>query len=460
LKKSGNEITEEVYRAGNDMLPAGLYAQELMSVVDNIRLAENYSREAKELLETLAQYFETGQTEFFSDYQKQWIRRDSTVDWSLGFFHADFDPRGIKGAFQGMVFIKNDEEQKLIDNLMLKIPELELESPCDPSFKQSEFPEIKIIAVDIITATGDAGYRIPEVVNFPDSEGFNLSGGKIVIFANVIEARWDLEFKRNLLFASNEEEMVLAQQYAREARTVFTILTETFGRLTAKSALGSQNKLGYLLPVVEEGIAQLSALWQLQNPKLCDWGIISNPEVALEGYQWWIREVMVNTVVHDDIGINEIAKSLAQRMIFNYLLARSQCLTLKSANGNTIYVLQDAEEMRRTVGELLQEMVRIRAEGDFLGASSLLKQYGTLFDASLIRELFQKILEAKLPLTIAVLTPEIKLVTTKMGKIKEVTIEYPEDVLKYGSDIAKRSFIVPETQKLENEILQRIEINE
>jgi dipeptidyl-peptidase-3 len=218
--------------------------------------------------------------------------------------------------------------------------------------------------------------------------------------------------------------------------------------------------LGYLLPVVEEGIAQLSALWQLQNPKLCDWGIISNPEVALEGYQWWIREVMVNTVVHDDIGINEIAKSLAQRMIFNYLLARSQCLTLKSANGNTIYVLQDAEEMRRTVGELLQEMVRIRAEGDFLGASSLLKQYGTLFDASLIRELFQKILEAKLPLTIAVLTPEIKLVTTKMGKIKEVTIEYPEDVLKYGSDIAKRSFIVPETQKLENEILQRIEINE
>jgi hypothetical protein len=44
------------------------------------------------------------------------------------------------------------------------------------------------------------------------------------------------------------------------------------------------------------------------------------------------------------------------------------------------------------------------------------------------------------------LTPILNLRTTKMGKIKEVSIDYPFDILKYGLYVAEASRVVSESE--------------
>jgi len=93
--------------------------------------------------------------------------------------------------------------------------------------------------------------------------------------------------------------------------------------------------------------------------------------------------------------------------------------------------------MHAGVGELLAELMRIKAEGDYDAIKGLVDKYGVHFDPELRDQIIERYKKLDIPVYWAGINP---LLTAKLGKngaVENVTISYPENAihqyLLYGS---------------------------
>ena len=93
-------------------------------------------------------------------------------------------------------------------------------------------------------------------------------------------------------------------------------------------------------------------------------------------------------------------------------------------------------EFREGVGRLLAEVQRIRAEGDYDAASTLLETYGVHFDATLRDEIVARVDRLDLASYTAFVMPKLTPLRDAHGEIVDVEITYPKDfakqMLEYG----------------------------
>ncbi len=95
-------------------------------------------------------------------------------------------------------------------------------------------------------------------------------------------------------------------------------------------------------------------------------------------------------------------------------------------NGKTYYVIRAYEALRVLFGELLAEIQRIKSEGDYEAAQTLVETYGVKVD----RDMHAEVLARVEPLNIAACAGFIqpRLVPVEEGgEIIDVKIEYTED---------------------------------
>ena len=74
-----------------------------------------------------------------------------------------------------------------------------------------------------------------------------------------------------------------------------------------------------------------------------------------------------------------------RQMIVQWLLANSTAIEMRRRGGKTIYVMVDAAAFQAAVGQLLAEVHRIKAEGDYEAAKRLLKRRSALTPRSATR---------------------------------------------------------------------------
>lgn len=89
--------------------------------------------------------------------------------------------------------------------------------------------------------------------------------------------------------------------------------------------------------------------------------------------------------------------------------------------------------MRKGVGMLLAELMRIKAEGDYDAIKALVNQYGVHFDPALRDQVVARFKKLNLPTYYAGVNPLL----TATGSATNVRISYPRDPVKqyllYGS---------------------------
>lgn len=432
--------TEKVCRAGNDTLPPGLYAEELTRLTDNLRLSMEYSNsENISLIKLLAQYFETGEPSFLEEYTERWVNRDSKVDWLLGFYPAGSDPKNKKGSYRGIVFIRDEAENEFIRRLMEKAPLFLAGAPWTDELTYDELHQLSVCAGQLATASGDAGYLTPSVVTISAPQSGNR---KTVIFTNVREARSELKLKRNLLLAGTEGEKSLARSYCSQAERLFVCVKETLGRMVCKTTSSDPDKSDNIHPALEECFAASIALWCIGSPEMMDFGFVSGTDEVRACYQWYLRNALLNEVVQDEIRFAVCEpECLTSRIILRYLM-NSGCVFRTLLNGRTFFILNDTNEMHLALSEITSELARIQADRDSAAFADLVEDYGTPFDSALSEEINRRIQSAGLPMSIAVVTPVFELSTTKMGKIKDVSMIYPQTVIEYGEWIAENSRVL------------------
>jgi dipeptidyl-peptidase III len=103
LVKRDGRLIEEVYRVG------GMYDRQIREIVTHLRAAIPFATAPMaNALRALIAFYETGETADRIAYDIAWVQdRDSPVDTINGFVEVYMDARGMKGAWEALVYYVN-----------------------------------------------------------------------------------------------------------------------------------------------------------------------------------------------------------------------------------------------------------------------------------------------------------------------------------------------------------------
>jgi dipeptidyl-peptidase-3 len=431
LVKRDGVLVEEVYRAG------GRYDASIRRIIGHLQDALPYATVAMaEALRALIQFYQTGEESDRIAYDRAWVRdNESLVDTINGFIEVYLDPRGVKGAWEGLVFSVNQELTRRIQTLAANARWFEDNLPCDPRYRKTEVLGISARVMDVIIETGDSGPITPVGINLPNDQVIReQDGSKSVTLANVSEAYEQSTpeaLKRE--FSWSDEEVARAVRWAALAHELTTELHEVIGHGSGRMADGivPHVVLKEQYSSLEEARADLVALYFLADPKLVALGLMAAADhdtIVQANYEYYTRNALVQLRrVREGTQIEEDHMRNRQ-MIVHWLMAHTTAIDVRRRDGKTYYVMVDARAFREGAGRLLGEVQRIKSEGDYPAAKALFESYGVHFDAALRDEIVARVDALDLPSYTAFVMPRLDARHDGTGEIVDIEISYPCDL--------------------------------
>ena len=441
LVKTASGLVEEPYRIG------GKYSDQISRIVEHLEAAMPYATDAMaEALRALVTFYRTGRTEDRRAYDIAWVRdQQSTVDTMNGFIEVYMDARGVKGSWEALVYYVHPEKTAAAQAIAEHAQWFEDRMPWDPKYRKPKVTGVTARAIEVVMESGDAGPMTPIGVNLPnDQEIRETFGSKSVSLSNVTEAyekSTPREYRKE--FAWSQEEVDRAEQWAAFAGELTTNLHEIIGHGSGQvspALNGAPEKaLKEHSSAIEEARADLVALYFVAEPYLAAIGVVpasSQDDIVLAEYEAYARNALVQlrriregTQIEEDHMRN-------RQLVVHWLLANTSALTISTRDGKTYYRVTNRDEFREGAGRLLAEVQRIRAEGDYAAASTLLDTYGVHFDAALRDEVVARVDALDLASYTAFVMPKLTPVRNGQDEIVDVEISYPKDftaqMLEYG----------------------------
>jgi dipeptidyl-peptidase-3 len=117
-----------------------------------------------------------------------------------------------------------------------------------------------------------------------------------------------------------------------------------------------------------------------------------------------------------------------RQLIVHWLMANTTAVERRMRAGKSYFVMVDARAFRDGVGELLAEVQRIKAEGDYHAALALTETYGVHFDTALRDEVVARVDALRLPSYSAFVMPRLSPVRDESGAIRDIEVTYPCDL--------------------------------
>ena len=219
------------------------------------------------------------------------------------------------------------------------------------------------------------------------------------------------------------------------AQELTTAMHEVIGHGSGRMAPGVNDPphrlLGEQYSSIEEARADLVALYFLPDPKLVELGIVPadhHDQIVATEYEYYVRNALVQLRrVREGTQLEEDHMRNRQ-MIVNWLRAHSASVEVRRRDGNTYFVMVDADEFRKGVGQLLGEVQRIKGEGDASAARDLFETYGVHFDPALRDEIVARVDRLQLPSYTGFVMPRLEPRRDERGAIVDVEISYPCDL--------------------------------
>ena len=433
LSKKNGTIVEEVYRVG------GKYDHEIRAIVAHLEEAIRYATPTMgEALRALVKFYRTGEDADRVAYDVAWVAdRDSPVDTINGFVEVYMDARGHKGAWEALVYYVNAEKTQGIRRLAEAAQWFEDRMPWADQYKKQGVRGITANAIDVVIETGESGPITPVGINLPNDQTIRENhGSKSVSLSNVniaYDRSTSPEFRRE--FAWTPEEAVRGEKWSSVAGELTTDLHEVIGHgsgLISERLQGSpQTALKEQYSALEESRADLVALYFVADPKLVELGLVQaadHAEIVLAEYEAYTRNALVQlrriregTQIEEDHMRN-------RQMIVQWLMANTSAIEVKPRDGKTYFVMVDAAAFRAGVGQLLAEVQRIKAEGDYDAARLLFETYGVHFDPQLRDEVVARVERLQMPSYTGFVQPRLELVKDGAGQVIDVAITYPLDL--------------------------------
>jgi dipeptidyl-peptidase-3 len=192
---------------------------------------------------------------------------------------------------------------------------------------------------------------------------------------------------------------------------------------------------------LEEARADLFALYFLMDDKMQDLGLFESKEVAKAEYDGYIRNGLMSQLVRVKLG-----DTIEQAHMRNRQLVAAWCYAKGKAenvvekiikNDKTYFRVNDYEKLRQLFGQLLNEVQRIKSEGDYEAGKLLIETYAVKVDQDLHKEVLERFKALNIAPYGGFVNPILKPIY-KEDKIIDVELEYindyTEQMLTYSRD--------------------------
>jgi dipeptidyl-peptidase-3 len=435
VKHDDGGLVEEVYRLG------ARYGARIARIVGHLRDALPHATvPMRRALEALIRFYESGEDADRAAYDIAWVEdKDSPVDTINGFIENYLDARGVKGAWEALVFYVNVEKTRALHNLAESAAWFEARMPWDEAYRRTDVVGVTARAIDIVVETGDSGPVTPIGINLPNDQRIReRHGSKSVSLANINEAYERSQppsYRQE--FCWSDEEVARAEAWAGVANEVATGIHEVLGHGSGRVAdrLEGQPQLALKeqYSALEETRADLVALYFIPEPKIAEVGLVPaehQEEIVQAEYEAYARNALVQLRrVREGTQLEEDHMRNRQAII-GWLCRHTAAIDERQRDGKTYYVMVDAAAFREGVGRLLAKIQRIKSEGDYDAAREFFETYGVHFDPALRDEVVRRVDRLHLPSYTGFVQPRLEPVMDIAGHLVDVEISYPLDLEK------------------------------
>lgn len=448
LVKENGKLVEQTYKVG------GRYSWAIEKIVywlnSALGVAENENQ--RKALETLITYYNTGSVKDFDLYNIAWVKDTaSVVDVVNGFIEQYQDPLGKKGTFEAVVSIKDFEGSKRIATIGANAQWFEDMSPILPQHKKKNVKGISAKVINVVVEAGDAGPSSSIGINLPNNDWIKeIHGSKSVNLNNIVEALEQAAGGSVVNeFYYNDEIKKRVSDYASLADKLHTDMHEVIGHASGKidSLVGQPTEtLKNYASALEEGRADLVALYYLLDQKLVDLGVMPSLDYGKAAYDEYITKGMMVQLARIKLGNTlEEAHMRNRQMIANWAYEKGKkanVIQKMNKDGKTYFVVNDYQKLRGLFGDLLRELQRIKSEGDFKAGQSLIETYGVKIDPTLHKEVLDRYTALNIPPYAGFIQPKLSPVIQN-GKIIDVKITYPDNFREQMQEYGKSYGILP-----------------
>lgn len=433
VKNANGEIEEQAYRIG------GLYGEALEQVVFWLNQAVLYAENDKQsaALRHLIAYYETGDLEKWQLYNINWVQdTEGDVDYINGFVEVYNDPLGYTGSYENIVQIKDFDASERMKVLMDNAQWFEDNMPFMDAHKKEEVVGITYNVVNVAGEAGDASPSTPIGVNLPNSNWIRVvHGSKSVSLGNIVSA-YDKAGGGGLLaeFAHDDVEVARAESHGALAGKLHTAMHEVIGHASGQLEEGvgePKQTIKEYSSTLEEGRADLVALYFMLDEKMVELGLMKTLETGKSEYDSYIRNGMMLQLRRLEQGADiEEAHMRNRAWISHWCFERAQengAIVRVNQDGKTFLDIKDYEALRGLFGELLQEVQRIKSQGDYEAAKALVEGYGVKVDQAIHEEVLTRSEALGIAPYGGFINPEMQAVYVEDGLIGDVKLVYPDD---------------------------------
>jgi len=430
LDKVDGKLVENVYKIG------GLYSAALEKVVGWLEQAEKVTENDKQAaaLRHLISYYKTGDLKTWDDYNIAWVNAtEGDIDFIHGFVEVYNDPLGLRGSYESIVEINDFDASERMKVMMENAQWFEDNSPTMKEHKKAEVKGITYRVVNVAGESGDASPATPVGVNLPNAQWIRtIHGSKSVSLGNIENAYSNASGGGMLEeFCHDAQEVELAKKYGDLAGKLHTAMHEVIGHASGQLESGVQSSslaLKEFHSTIEEGRADLVALYYIMDQKLVDIGLMESLDIG----KWNMMAILRNGLMvqlrrlkpGEDIEEAHMRnRAWVSRWVYDKGKSAGVIAQVKR-DGKTYYDIKDYTKLRELFGQLLKEVQRITSQGDYEAAKALADGYGKTVDQSLLKEVLERSSKLNIPPYAGFINPLLEPIKNAGGKILDVKVKY------------------------------------
>ncbi|MTI30845.1 dipeptidyl-peptidase 3 family protein [Xanthovirga aplysinae] len=443
LTKENGKLVEKTWKVG------GMYSAAIEKIVYWLEKAASVAEnvQQKDALEKLTKYYKTGDLKDFDAYNIAWVKDTaSVIDITNGFIEVYGDAMGYRGSYESVLSFKDPVASKRMAMLAHDAQWFEDNSPIMDEHKKKEVTGVTYKVITVINEAGDAAPSTPIGINLPNSSWIRKNyGSKSVSLGNILEA-YEQASGPGVIdeFGYSQEEKDRVKKYGVLSGDLHTAMHEVIGHASGQLEPGvgtTAETLKNYASALEEGRADLVALYYLMDPKLMELGVMPSLEVGKTEYDSYIRNGLMLQLRRLKEGENiEEAHMRNRQMVAAWVFEKGKkdnVIERVEKDGKTFFVINDYQKLRVLFGELLREVQRVISQGDFKAGKALIENYGVIADQDLMKEVKERYQHLHTAPYSGFIQPKL-IPVMENEEIVDVKVEYPmdfvEQMLDYGKD--------------------------
>ncbi len=449
LVKEDGKLKEYVWKID------GMYGDAIKQIVYWLEkaapIAENEAQ--RNTINTLIQFYRSGDPKDFDTYSIAWVKdTEGRLDFVNGFIEVYQDALQKKSSFESIVSMKDIAATKRIEAISKEAQWFEDNSTIMEEHKKKNVKGISAKVITVIGEVADASPASPKGINLPNNEWIREDhGSKSVSLGNIVDAYNFYLAKSPMIdeFGSSQEVKDRARKYGALADNLHTDMHEVIGHASGvinKGVGSTEQTLKNYAGILEEGRADVVALYFSLDQKLIDIGVAPSMETGKAQYDFYILNGLMTQLQRIRPGDNlEEAHMRNRQMVAAWVFekgAKDKVIEKVVREGKTYFVINDYEKLHVLFGDLLRELQRIKSEGDFNAGKNLVEKYGVIVDQDLLKEVHARFENLNIAPYLGFIQPRLVPVM-KDDKISDIKIEYPSSLIEQMLEYAKKYSFLP-----------------